>query len=165
MNNNQTKFNKKEQIMTTNETQITNNNNIDFLNEKLWIMVFYLHRLPNIKRNFIDRFIVGTWNRWWKNDKVDDDMVNWVKEHRSLDIDIVKDRLNRSRDKKPTPKWVKKLASQKGYIVMKSATSKHPLRVSGYSVRSAKNPKHIIAGAKFDLTFNQMLQIIQGGNK
>lgn len=35
MNNIQTKFNKKEQIMTTNETQITNNDNKEDLNERI----------------------------------------------------------------------------------------------------------------------------------
>lgn len=35
MNNNQTKFNKKEQIMTTNKKQITSNDNKEELNERI----------------------------------------------------------------------------------------------------------------------------------
>lgn len=35
MNNTLTKFNKKEQIMTINETQITNNDNKEELNERI----------------------------------------------------------------------------------------------------------------------------------
>lgn len=94
-----------------------NENSINFFEEKLWITLYYLSRHRKIKSNIIDRFIVGTWSRWWHNDNVNTDVIIWLKEHMSLSIEEIKNNLDKCRDKRPAPEWVNKLAQRNGYLV------------------------------------------------
>lgn len=162
---------------------------INFYEEKLWIILLFIkQRLKTTPKN-LDKFIVDRWKSWWMSDfsdengkplvygkgvimnsqhkidssktKILNQISEWERVHMNLTFEDVLKGRRKARNLSIVPNWVKQLAKKNGYIVKKSATSIHWFRVSGYQVCSEKNPKQIIAGKKFDLTFQQMLNICQ----
>ncbi len=60
---------------------------------------------------------------------------------------------------RPVSKALKKLATEKGYVVKKSSTRNHPLKVSGYAVYK-KGSKKLLYGEKFDLTGREVYKFL-----
>lgn len=90
------------------------------------------------------------------------DTYNWIIDtvrHNSIEK-IKKERFKRA-DNRSTPQSIERLAKEKGYMVRKSSTSNHPMRVSGYCITHLGNSKKIVCGEKFDMTLEEIRKFLQ----
>lgn len=140
-------------------------NKIYFLNEKKWIMAYWLK--TRRKTQITEKNLLEQWRKWWGNDFTDDsderlqDLVLWINK---IVCTMTKDEIKKKRrdiaDCRPIPQYIKRLAEKKGYYVKKSSTRNHPLRVSGYAVYANPKAKNAVYGEKFDLTIQQVKEYL-----
>lgn len=148
----------------TNETG--NKKEISFFEEKKWIMAYWFK--TSRKAQFTENYLWELWQKWWGNDfegKSDErfqELLPWIREVRSsMTKDEIKQKRHSVADCRSMPRYIRELASQKGYCVKKCSTRHHPLRVSGYAVFKNEKDKVPVRGKKFNLTIEQVKEFLE----
>ncbi len=97
-----------------------------------------------------------------KSDERFQEILPWIREvRRTMSKAEIKAKRHEVADSSSMPPYIKQLASRKGYCVKKCSTRKHPLRVSGYAIFKNERDKQPKYGRKFNLTVQQVKEILE----
>ena len=147
-------------------TEGTNKTKMNFYEEKKWIMAYWFKTRRNI--NFSENQLMKQWNTWWKGDfssttgQIFQDTFAWIKETvRTMTKDEIKAKRHEVADCNSMPPYIRQLASKKGYCVKKCSTRNRPLKVSGYAIFKNQKDKVPVYGKKFNLTVQQVKEILE----
>lgn len=144
----------------------SNSNEINFYEEKKWIMAYWFK--TSRKAQFTEAYLWELWQKWYGNDfknKSDErfqEILPWIREvRRTMSKAEIKAKRHEVADSSSMPPYIRQLADRKGYCVKKCSTRRHPLRVSGYAIFKDERDKQAKYGKKFNLTAQQVKGILE----
>jgi len=140
--------------------------NINFCEEKKWIMAYLFKR----KKNITVKQLFHQWNCWWNLDFASEDDEQFIETHQWVKDTINSHTFKQLKEKRLEKAGIRadmqvlnKLAKKKGYYIKFSTAKNHPLKVSGYAIftydaaaKKYKMSKNPVYGKHWELTLQEV---------